>query len=139
MLSGEMARSLPLRGGVQRENRLAAPGLASHPPSPPSPQALSGPNYLASPPSTRTPGSGGPGLPAGSPLLASGFQLLSAGGVDGRKIAFGRCAVCLRDWVPGCSDQFSTADPIAPAPDDSSCRPECLFHQPRMGARTGNS
>lgn len=24
--------------------------------------------------------------------------------------------------MPGCSGQFSTADPITPAPDDSSCR-----------------
>lgn len=51
------------------------------PPHPsPSPRALSGSSYLASPPSTHTPGPGGPGLPAGSPLLASFLELMSTAG-----------------------------------------------------------
>lgn len=68
-------------------------------------------------------------------LPASSWQMEWVGG--------GRCA--FGTWgfsdkqggVPGCSGQFSTADPITPAPDDSSCCSVCLFHPLRMGARVG--
>lgn len=40
--------------------------------------------------------------------------------------------------MPGCSGQFSTADPITPAPDDSSSS-ACVVHLLRTGARGGNS
>lgn len=79
--SGGMARDGRLRGGIQREGCDSHLVLLHLPPHPsPSPRALSGSSYLASPPSTCTPGPGGPGLPAGSPLLASFLELVSTAG-----------------------------------------------------------
>lgn len=122
VLSGEMERSAAER--VQRQSTDSHLVLLHIPHRLLPHRLFSGPNYLALPPSARIPGPGGPGLPAGSLLLASRLQLVSANGVDG---------------VPGCSRQFSSADPVTPAPDVSSCCSVCLFHPPRMGTRAGNS